>query len=171
MFIQGTHAADYERQARGYVWLWPGIYTPSVAMLAVLAGRQVSLTQEQPWHPAPFLAPGVRPVTVPVLPTNWSIVAQEQPWHPARQFVHGVIVPALVAVQPEQRWRFTTQEQPGHPLPFTWTPRPPVLPVQPGRKIIQATQEQPWHPQPFVWFGVSPVNFVAGRGTTQGYIL
>lgn len=172
-----THRAQYEREAKGYVWLHSGV--PPV----IRPGLSIITKQEQPWHPRPFLfGPLGFVVDTTVRPEDrWYTNTQEQPWHPQPYTLPALVqlgIPPIFGA-PETRDLSTVQEQPWHPKPsfqagvqgpnvasgignilmrqeLPWHPLPYVLrhtqfqPAQKHGTRVITRQQDPWHPRPFV---------------------
>lgn len=58
MMLTGGHAAQNERELRGFRWLWSGQYLNPIHF--VPGSRIVQTKQELPWHPGSVLLPGIQ---------------------------------------------------------------------------------------------------------------
>lgn len=173
----GAHAAQQEREYRGYRWLWPGTppqppaigfntqvwvqETPRdiqpVLVSGFIAGAPAVVTgpetrvvigrQEQPGHPAPALLPGIQGPNVRPALADSVFTTQETPNHPAPFLLTRIFASGAV-YSAETRGLFTRQELPSHPVSI-FVPSPQTQNVaRTIRDFAITTQEQPFHPPP-----------------------
>lgn len=149
----GSHAAQNERELRGYRWFWSDIVGPPPSPPVI--GRIVT-QQEQPNHPAPRFWVGVQGPDVRAPGADLLLIRQEQPGHPASRL--GASLQGPNVRQPISDLLIVRQEQPAHPAPrlATGVQGPNVR--SPVNDLLAIRQEQPSHPPPRLVAGIQGPN-------------
>lgn len=158
----GVRAEVYATEARGYQWVRGALPLPPAATPSALP-QPALVTQEQPYHPQPFVYAGHVPqASVAPAVCNVVVTAQEQPGHPYPMARPPSLPGPLQAAQIGNK-AGTVQEQPYHPAPFVCAGVPPQPGIPPVAKIVITKQEPPWHPAPYEWSsppltGIPPIT-------------
>lgn len=148
--IFGTHRANYERELKGYQWIYnPQPTNPLVT--DVPPPGFIFIRQEAPFHPGSVFRAGVQGPNVRAPISDTLFIRQQQPDHPlpfVRQSRQGPNVRP-----PISDGIFLRQQMPDHPLPRVWRHHPTTASIGIGiTSYVITRQEQPfqalWPPPP-----------------------